>query len=179
MAAVTTRYARAFADVVESRKLNAEAVSAELNSLVAMLASSDDLRKVWENPSIPATQKRALLDAIAKQTGMSRESRNFVAILMDHRRIPLLPQVVDQLRAELNSRMGVVDAEVTSARPLGDEEKRELEAGISRSAGKRVLARYATDPALLGGAVVRIGSTIYDGTVRGQLQKLKRELSTS
>jgi F-type H+-transporting ATPase subunit delta len=179
MAAVTTSYARAFADVVASRKLNAEAVMAELNSLVETLGTSVDLRQVWENPSVPMPQKRALLDAIAQRTGMSRESRNFIAVLIDHRRIPLLSQVVSELRAELNRRMGVVDAEVTSARPLGDDEKRELEERIGRSAGQRVRAQYTTDPALLGGAVVRIGSTIYDGTVKGQLQKLRRELSTT
>ena len=177
MAAVGTSYARAFADVVGSRKLDPDKVTAELNSLVAMLATSPDLRKVWENPSIPAPQKRALLDAIAAQAGISRESRNFVAVLIDHRRVPILPQVVAQLRAELDSRLGVVDAEVTSARPLGDEEKRELEDRIGRSAGKRVRASYGTDPALLGGVLVRIGSTIYDGTVRGQLQKMRESLS--
>lgn len=179
MAAVTASYARAFADVIASRKLDPDAVTAEMGSLVAMLDASPDLRKVWENPSIPAPQKRALLDAIAAQTEMSRETRNFVAILIDHRRVPILPQVAEQLRVELNSRLGVVDAEITSARLLGDDEKRELEDRIGRSSGKRVRASYRTDPALLGGAVVRIGSTVYDGTVLGQLHKLREQLSTT
>ena len=179
MAAVTASYARAFADVIASRKLDPDAVTAEMSSLVALLDASHDLRKVWENPSIPAPQKRALLDAIAAQTEMSRETRNFVAILIDHRRVPILPQVTEQLRVELNSRLGVVDAEITSARLLGDDEKRELEDRIGRSSGKRVRASYRTDPALLGGAVVRIGSTVYDGTVLGQLHKLREQLSTT
>ena len=179
MAAVTASYARAFADVIASRKLDPDAVTAEMGSLVAMLDASPDLRKVWENPSIPAPQKRALLDAIAAQTEMSRETRNFVAILIDHRRVPILPQVAEQLRVELNSRLGVVDAEITSARLLGDDEKRELEDRIGRSSGKRVRASYRTDPALLGCAVVRIGSTVYDGTVLGQLHKLREQLSTT
>ncbi len=177
MAAVASRYARAFADVVESRKLNPDTVTAELNSLLEMLHASSDLKKVWENPSIPAPQKRALLDALANRAGLSREVRNFVAVMIDHRRVPILPQVVQQFRSELSARMGIIDAEVTSARPLGDDEKRDLEARLGRSTGRSVRATYGTNPALLGGAVVRIGSTIYDGSVKGQLERIRERLS--
>ncbi len=177
MASVNSRYARAFADVVDDSKLDADQVIAELNTLVEMLHASVELKKVWENPSIPAPQKRALLDALVQRAGISRPVRNFVAVMIDHRRVPILPQVVQQLRAELDQRLGVIDAEITSARALGDEEKRDLEARIGRSTGRRVRARYGTDSRILGGAVIRIGSTIYDGSVRGQLHKIRERLS--
>ncbi len=177
MAAVASRYARALADVVLSRRLDPEAALAELADVVQLVAASPDLRKIWENPAIPAEQKRRLLDAIAARAGLSQPVRNFVAIIMDHRRLPMLGEIARQLRVELNQRLGITDAEVTSARELGDDEKKQLEAQIARALGRAVRAQYRTNPRLLGGAVVRIGSTVYDGSVHGQLQKLREELA--
>ena len=177
MAAVGSRYARAFADVVQSRGLNGDNVIGELNSLLEMLYGSPDLRRIWENPAIPVVQKRALLDAIASRTALSQPVRNFVAVMIDHRRVPILPQVVQQLRAELDTRMGITDAAVTSSRELAQEERTEIEGRIQRTTGRQVRAHYTTDPRILGGAVIRIGSTIYDGSVRGQLRKLKERLA--
>lgn len=174
---VARRYARAFADVVQEQKLDAERVSGELGSLLAMLDASPDLKKVWENPSIPAPQKRALLDAIVARTGLSKQVRNFVAVIIDHHRVPMLPQAAEEFRAEINRRMGFVDAEITSARELGEDERRELEARIGQGIGSRIRARYSTDPGILGGTSVRIGSTIYDGSVLGQLQRIRERLS--
>ena len=177
MAAVASRYARAFADVAQSKHLNADAAMAELNSLVETFTASPELRTVWETPAVPAAQKLALLDAIAQRAGISQPVRNFVAIIIDHRRIGQLGDIARQLRLEFDARSGIAEADVTSARPLADDEKRELESRIAATTGKRVRAQYATDAKLLGGAVVRIGSTIYDGSVHGQLQRMKQELA--
>lgn len=174
---VASRYARAFADVVQEQKLDAERASAELASVLELLGASPDLKKVWENPSIPAPQKRALLDAIAARLGLSKSVRNFVAVMIDHHRVAMLPTAAEEFRAEINRRLGFVDAEIASARELGDDERRELEASIGQGIGSRVRARYSTDPALLGGTTVRIGSTIYDGSVLGQLQRIREKLS--
>jgi len=177
MAAVASRYARAFADVALSQKLDAEAALAELGTIVAMLQSSPDLSKVWENPAIPAEQKHRLLEAISAQAGVSDLARNFVAAIIDHRRVPLLAEIVRRLRAELDQRLGITDAEVTSARELASDERQQLESRIAGATGKKVRAHYATDSALLGGAVVRIGSTIHDGSLRGQLHRIKEKLA--
>ena|SRR5579864_1015789 len=178
MAVVSNRYATAFADVVLDRKMNpAEAVQ-ELNSLLAVLQESADLRNVWENPAIPADQKRALLDVLAKRLGLSRASRNFVAVLIDHRRIQLFSEIVGDVQHELDRRLGFAEAEITSARDLKDNEKRALEARIESMTGKKVRAHYTRDQKLIGGAVVRLGSTVYDGSVLGQLHKLKEQLSS-
>ncbi len=178
MAAVSSRYARAFADVIVARRLDADQVLAELAQLVEMLHTSHDLRIVWESPAIPAEEKRQLLDVIVQRGGMSQPVRNFAAILIDHRRIAGLGDVARLLRTELNQRLGITEAEVTSARELGDDEKRELETRLAATTGGQVRAQDQTDPAVLGGAVVRVGSTIYDGSVKGQLRKLKEALST-
>ena len=174
---IANRYARAFADVVQQQKLDADRVSAELGALLEMMGSTPELKKVWENPSIPAGQKRALLDAIVARTGFSKQVRNFVAVMIDHRRVPVLPQAAQEFRAEMNRRLGYVDAEITSARALADDERRELETRIGQSVGSRIRAHYSTDPKILGGTMVRIGSTIYDGSVLGQLQKIREKLS--
>ena len=174
---VVRRYARAFADVVEEQKLDSERISTELESLLTMLGAAPDLKKVWENPSIPAAQKRALLDAIVSRTGISKPVRNFVAVIIDHHRVPMLPQAAQEFHAEINRRLGFVEAEITTMRELGDDERRDLETRIGHSIGSKVRARYSTDPKILGGTTVRIGSTIYDGSVMGQLEKLRERLA--
>ncbi len=133
---------------------------------------------MWENPAIPVEQKRGLLDVIVQRDAILLQVRNFVAVLIDHQRIHFLGAIITQLEKELDARLGIADAEITSARELGDAEKREFEAQVGRLTGKKVRARYAQNAALLGGAVVRLGSTIYDGSVKGQLERLKEAISS-
>ena len=174
---VFSRYARAFADVVIEKKLDPRTVENELASFVTIVESVPALRTVWENPSVDARQKHAVLDQIIKHLGGSRMLRNFIAVLIDHRRVAALPEIARQFELDLNERLGLADAEVTSARELSDPEKRALEARVAHVTGKKVRARYQTDAKVLGGAVVKVGSTIYDGSVRGRLERLKQELS--
>ncbi len=176
MASVVGTYARAFADVVVGSKADPARMLEELHSMVALLAESDQLRRVMENPSIPGEQKRAVLDAVVQRTGGSRPVRNFIAVVTDHRRLPFFGEIVKQVERELNDRLGFADAQVTSARSLGDAEKQALEAEIAKLTGKRVRARYLQDASLLGGAVVQVGSTIYDGSVNGQLERIREQL---
>ena len=178
MASVASSYARAFADVVLSAKLDADRAISELRTLASLLAESVELRRVWENPAVPAEQKRGILDVIAKRDGFSKQVRNLVAVLIDHRRVQFLPRIVDQLEKELDARLGFAEAQVTSARELGDVERRALEAQVAKLTGKKVRARYGQDGSLLGGAIVRIGSTIYDGSVLGQLHRIKEAMSS-
>jgi len=179
MASVASTYARAFADVVLSEHLDADRSLAELRTIASLVAESSELRRVWENPAIPADQKRRVLDVIAKRDGVSMQVRNLVAVLIDHRRIHLLDPIIRQLEKELDARLGFAEAEITSARELGAAEKREFEAQVGKLTGKKVRARYGQDASLLGGAVVRVGSTIYDGSVRGQLERIREEISGS
>jgi F-type H+-transporting ATPase subunit delta len=176
MAAVASRYARALVDVVMEKKIDPDASMQQVNSIVSAIKESDDLRKVWEAPDIPADQKRKLLDAIGAQVGLSRTIRNFFAVLIDHQRIAMVEQIARQYEIELDVQMGLAEAQFTSARQLSDDEKRTLESQVATMIGKKVRARYAANPELLGGVMVQVGSTIYDGTVRGQLQKLREQL---
>ena len=178
MASVTNTYARAFADVVFDRRMDASKVLQEVQAIAALVSNSKELREVWEAPSIPADQKRNLLDAIVQREGVSREVRNFIAVLIDHRRIPLLNAIVKQFAQQLNHRLGFTEAEITSARELTQGERSSLEAQVEKLTGKKVRARYAQDRSILGGAVVKIGSTVYDGSVRGQLERIREAITS-
>ena len=177
MASVASTYARAFADVVLSRHLDADRSIAQLRTIASLLAESSELRRVWDNPAIPAEQKRRVLDVIAERDGVSTQARNLVAVLIDHRRMHFLDPIILQLGKELDARLGFAEAEITSARALGDPEKREFEVQVGKLTGKKVRAQYEQDASLLGGAVVRVGSTIYDGSVKGQLERIREEIS--
>ena len=178
MASVVGTYARAFADVAmtKSNLLDPARMLQELHGIEALLKDSDPLRRVLENPSIPGNGKRAVLDAITQRLGTTRQVRNFVAVLIDHRRLPLFSEILKQLEQELDERQGLAEAQVSSARQLSDPEKQMLEAEISKMTGKKVRARYEQDASLLGGAVVQVGSTIYDGSVKGQLERIREQL---
>jgi F-type H+-transporting ATPase subunit delta len=177
MATVINTYARAFADVVFASHLEPARTLKEAQDLSELVTRSKQLREVWATPSIPAEQKRAVLDAIVQREGISRTVRNFVAVLMDHHRISFLAAIVKQFELELDARMGYAEAQITSARELGESERAVLEAQVQAMVGKKVRARYSRDTSLLGGAVVRVGSTIYDGSVEGQLERIREALS--
>lgn len=178
MASVASTYARAFADVVFSARLDAARAVAGLRQIASLFDQSVELRRVWENPAVPVQQKRKLLDVIVQRDGIDRQVRNLIAVLIDHRRLPFLPRIVEQLEKELDARMGFTEAQICSARELGGAEKQTIEAQIAKTTGKKVRATYGLDASLLGGAVVRIGSTIYDGSVKGQLERIKEAISS-
>jgi len=179
MTIIATRYARAFAEVVIDLKLDPDKALSELNGLAALFKASPELRTVLANPAVAHKQKLALLDAIISRLGASRPLRNFAAVLIDQGRIAQIAEIAEKFRDELNQHLGIAEAQVNSARELTPEEKQLLEKEMARITGKVVRASYSRDKNLLGGAVVRIGSTIYDGSVRGQLRKIKEQIVAS
>ena len=178
MATVINTYARAFADVVASSRLDAARTLAEAQQIAGLVEQSKDLREVWDNPSILPAQKRAVLDAIVGRAAISRPVRNFIAVLIDKRRTRFLSEIVAQFARELNDRLGIAQAEITTARELSSQERTELESDLSRVTGKTVRANYEQDPAILGGAIARVGSTVYDGSVKGQLERIRQQLTS-
>src|ERR1700680_2585690 len=164
MASVASTYARAFADVLLGAHLDTNRAIAELRAIAGVVTESQEVRRVWENPAIPADQKRRVLDAIVARDGILKQVRNLVAVLIDHGGMHFLEPVIRQLEKELDARLGFAEADITSARELGDAEKREFETQVQKLTGMKVRAHYMQDASLLGGAVVRVGSTIYDGS---------------
>jgi F-type H+-transporting ATPase subunit delta len=176
MAVFTLRYARALEQVVTGMKLDPAAVLGQLNDFAGTFEGSAQLREILMDPSIAKEQKLKVLDAIAAKIGMLPQVRNFVAVITDHRRLHELREIVTEYAALADEHAGLTDAEITSARPLNAEDRAELEHQVGKLAGSRIRATYRQDSSLLGGAIVKVGSTVYDGSVRGQLQQLKQKL---
>lgn len=180
MAVVDLRYARALAAVISDQKLDLIAAQRQLNDFANLLAESVELREVLQNPSIPEPQKLKVLDVIAPRLGLSRPIRNFIALITHHQRLHELPDMITAYAGVADENSGIADVEITTARPLDDANRRLLEQQAAKLAGEpKVQATYHEDPSLLGGAVVRIGSTVYDGSVRGQLEQMRQRLATA
>jgi F-type H+-transporting ATPase subunit delta len=177
MAAFVSRYARAFLDVVTSTHLDTAALDKQLADFEATWDGSSELQTFFENPAVAATQKVAILDKLNAKLGLQKELRNLLAVLIDNDRIGQVHEVAAAYRAELRERLGIREAEIVTARELGADERDTLIAGVGKLAGARIEAQFKLDKSILGGAVVRIGSTIYDGSVRGRLERLREVLT--
>ena len=177
MAAIDLRYARALSLVVAEQRLNSAEIQQQLNDFAGTLEDSAELREILGDPSIPEPQKLKVLDAIAAKAGLSQPVRNFIALVTHHERLHELRGMIDGYATLVNEDSQVAEAEVVSAHKLTAESRQLLEEQIAKlSGGTRVRATYSEDESLLGGAIVRIGSTVYDGSVRAQLQQLKQRL---
>ena len=179
--AIISRYANALADVVLSASSGlkpAEAVE-QLRWINAAFQSSAQLRSVLATPAISAQRKRAVIKDIAGKTGVATVIRNFVLVLSDHHRVAGLPEIVEAFEAALDHRLGLVRAEVRSAFPLSEAQQGGLTKELSAMAGTDVRVKVAVDPALIGGVSVRLGSKVFDGSVRGQLAELRERLAVT
>jgi F-type H+-transporting ATPase subunit delta len=155
-----------------------ERTISELRSFEFALRYSPELQNALVTPAIPGSRKKSVIGRIAEILKLSRITRNFLFVLVDRRRIPSLSGIIHNLEEVLDQRLGLARAEVASAAELTEDQQRVLQAQLERVTGKRLRMGFTTDPALIGGALARIGSTVYDGSVRGQLAALERRLST-
>jgi F-type H+-transporting ATPase subunit delta len=174
---IAQHYADALADVAISQK-NAETVSRELRDFVALTRESAQLGILLGSPAVSRANKHAVAQALVDRMKASRTLRNFLFVVIDKRRMMLLPEIQQAFEAQLDERQGVARADVISARNLKEGEKKQLRAVLERLSGRHVEARYDLDPALIGGAIVRVGSTIYDGSVRTRLERLRARLES-
>ena len=179
--AVAHRYASAFADVVTApgAGVTPEATLGEIRAFEELMRSSAELSNALVTPSVPGPRKRAVVGRIADVLKLSRISRNFLFVLVDRRRIASLPQIIQSLEQVLDERLGFARVEVIAARTLSDEQRGALASQLERITGKRVRMLVAVDETLIGGAVARVGSTVYDGSVRGQLHALERRMAAA
>lgn len=173
---VARRYASALADVIIERAEEA-LVQEELAAWERMVLESPPLLEAFSNPTVPYEQKSKLLNELLARTRVLPTAANFLRILLKNQRLADLPQVNAKLAQVLDERAGVISAQVTSARPVSEESKTLLEEKLAQMTGKRIRLSFDTDESLLGGIVARIGSTIYDGSVRNQLRRLGEELA--
>ncbi|MBY0507367.1 MAG: ATP synthase F1 subunit delta [Bryobacteraceae bacterium] len=176
--AVASRYSRALAEVVFAPQCptKPEQVIADLDAVVAAMQASPELVRILRSPAVSLNAKRGLLEKLSARLGGSPVTTNLLKVVCDHGRITLLKEIRQSFQSVVDERHGVARAEVTTAQPMATEQKIQLEAALSRLSGKSILATYQQDDALIGGAVAKVGSLIYDGSVRGQLATLRRKL---
>lgn len=177
--ALAMRYARALADVVTKpgSRIDAQAAAVEMGSFERLLAESADLKIALESPAVPPPRKRAVAGRLAKDLEISDVVRRFLFVLIDHRRTALLHEIREGFESVIDERVGIARAEVVSARPLSAPQQQEIIAGLARLTGKQTRAQFRVQDDLIGGVMARIGSTVYDGSVRGQLEALKQRLA--
>lgn len=176
MRSASLQYATALADIALEQGA-AEPVKKQLEDFGAAYAESAELRSVLSSPAVERTEKHGVIEKLAARMGASRIVRNFLFIVVDNQRTHLLPEILQTFETVIQQRQGVAEAEVTSAAELTAPQKTQLQQTLERLTGKKIQAKYSLDPALLGGAVVRIGDTIYDGSVRNRLNQMRARLT--
>lgn len=173
--AVARRYAVALADVVTSRGESQE-IREELSAWESLMQANPQLSEIFRHPTIPHEQKRGVLNELIKRSRARPTTANFLQVLLQNHRLADLSEINRQFVQELDRRAGVVNAQVTTARPVSSEMQEALSARLAEVTGSKVRLEFGVDNDLIGGVVTRIGSTLYDGSVRGQLQQIRRKM---
>jgi F-type H+-transporting ATPase subunit delta len=174
---IANRYARALADVIIERRETNE-VTAELNKFALMMAGHPQLRDVFASPVLPAERKRAVLNELLARMNLRQTTANFLQLLLSNSRLHELDQMLRALSNELDARMNIVSAEITTAREISEQEQAMLRDKLKAATGKDVRLQFRADPAIIGGVVTRIGSLVYDGSIKTQLAQMKQRLMT-
>jgi F-type H+-transporting ATPase subunit delta len=178
--AVANQYAKALMDVVArpGARLAPEAALAQIDSLAEALAGSPELKGVMLSPAVSREVKRRAIGRVGDLLGLDPLIHRFLDVITVRRRVGLFPLIRAAFRAQIDERNGVLRAQVAAPRELTGEQRTEVAATLSRLTGKEVLCEYAVEPSLIGGLTAKIGSTVYDGSVAGQLEGLRRRLAS-
>ena len=173
--AVARRYAVALAEVV-LKSGEAREVREELATWDEMVRASPQLLEIFRHPTIPQEQKGRVLEELVRRTRPRPTTANFLRVLLQNHRLAELSEVSARFGQELDRRSGVVTAQVTTARPLPADAQEALRSRLGEMTGSQVRLQFEVDEELIGGVVTRIGSTLYDGSVRGRLQRMKQRM---
>lgn len=171
-----TRYARALLDVALKEHGDAAQIESQLAEFVSLLASHRDLEKALLNPAVPAPRKRAAIDELTRRANVQSTLAKLLVLLAERDRLVLLPDMLDAYRQRLLDHQNVVRAEVTTAGPLAAERTLQIEQSLARATGRTVRLSTRVDPAIVGGVVARIGSTVYDGSITSHLRRMRQRL---
>lgn len=172
---VARRYATALADVV-LKSGETETIKSELKIWEDLIKSNNDLKTAFSSPAITHLNKEKVLEGLLTKTKPSKTTANFLRVLLRNSRLTELSAINEKFDAVLDERNGVVAANITSSRPLSEAEKAEFKTNIAKMTGKQVNLNFDIDENIIGGVVTRVGSTVYDGSVKTQLENLKQQL---
>lgn len=172
---IARRYSTALADVVTGSS-ETEMVQSELAAWGELFNENSDLQTVFSNPAITHINKEKVLDGLIAKTNPSKTTANFLKVLLQNGRLADLGEINDRFATVLEERSGIVSAEIISARELPVGERAEFETNLEKITGKKVTISYAINKDIIGGVITRIGSTVYDGSVKTKLENLKEQL---
>ena len=176
MKSAALQYATALAEIALEQGAT-EPVLNQLGDFARAYAESADLRTFLSDPAVSRQAKHAVIEKLVARLGASKIIRNFLFVVVDNRRTQQLPKIIETFQQVIQQRLGVAEAQVESALELNATQKAQLLQTLERMTGKKIQAKYSLDPALLGGAVVRIGDTIYDGSLKNQLNQMRARLA--
>jgi F-type H+-transporting ATPase subunit delta len=174
---VARRYAEAMADVALAHNV-VDQIDGELHAFAEVVRQNKELREVFASPILSRQDKSRVAEAIIARTAPSQFTTNLLRAMASHNRLALIPRIFEQYRRIVNERRGVLVAEVTSAQPLAPNDQAQLGKKLEAMTGKKIEFQFKTDASLIGGVVTRIGSVVYDGSVRTQLQEIRQQLKS-
>lgn len=176
MKSASLQYANALSDVALAQGAGEPALK-QLKDFVAAFDESAELRNVLASPAVPKEEKHGVIEKIGTRLGATKIIRNFLFVVADHHRTHMLPEILETFQEVIRQRQGIAEAEISSAVELSAAQKKRFAQILERITGKKVEAKFSLDPALLGGAVIRVGDTIYDGSVRNSLNEMRARLA--
>jgi len=176
--ALSSHYAEALASAVfaPNSGLTAEEANKQVESAVTVIESAKDLERVLLSPAVNKSRKQAVIGKLADQLGMHRLIKNFLLVIVSHRRIRELPAIQKSFDLIVDERTGWMPAEITSAHELNAEQREQIERALGAKLGKFIRGHYRVDPSVIGGVRVHVASLEYDATIRGKLEGMRFRL---
>lgn len=181
LSVVAVRYAKALVDVVTApgSGLDPAEILQQIQRIQGLIHSSADLKNALASPAVTPARKRAVMGKLLEPMRVPKQVRNFVFVIIDHRRVQEFASIIDAFERLIDDRLGFVRADVSSAQELNAAQRASLQVQLTRLAGREAKPRFTTDPSLVAGVVAKVGSTVYDGSVRGQLERLRTKLGSN
>ena len=176
MKSASLQYANALADIALAEGAAAPVIQ-QLGDFAAAYAASAELRTFLASPAVSKTEKRGVAEKISTRLGAGKIVRNFLFVVIDHRRTHELPEMFQSFQQVVRERQGIAEAEIFSPRALNEAQQKEMTQALEKLTGKKVEAKFSVDAKLLGGALVRVGDTIYDGSLRNRLNDMRQRLT--
>ncbi len=176
MKSASLQYANALADVALAQGA-ADAALKQLSDFAAAFEVSSELQNFLTSPGVPREAKHGVIEKIAARIGAGKIIRNFLFVIADHQRTHILLEILNTFEDVIRQRQGTAEAEISSAIELSAAQKKKFSQTLERLTGKKIQAKYSLDSSLLGGAVVRVGDTIYDGSVLNSLNEMRARLA--
>ena len=173
------RYARALFDVASAEHANLQQIESDLAGFVDLLKREPAFEKILLNPAVPAPRKRAAVDEVSKRAALTPIVARMLGMLAERDRLVIVPDLLASYRERLLDQQHIVRAEVTSAAPITPDRMRDIERSLASATGRTVVLSTHVDPSLIGGLVARVGSTVYDGSLTRQLERMKKRLEDS